>query len=373
MSFLGRILIVRNYPNEVNINSYNLQEVGLAKELVKNGFDVDIVYFRKKKSETQTIYTFDGRSVNILWTNGYSLKQYVLFPSILKKQFLQKYDNIITTEYFQPMSYLISKIESGSTIIYHGPYMDGKYKFINNLLNMLTRKSIQKNSKKILVKSTLAKSYLEEKKVSNIKVVGVGLDASNLLRKDNFDRVKSKINKESNDLLLYIGHLDERRNISFLLRTFKKILEKRPNTRLLLIGKGKKENTSMYFNEMKELGIKDQIIYIEQVEQADLKYVYEQSDLFLFPSKVDIFGMVLLESMFFGTPVVSSKNGGANTIINEDNGIVIEDFNEEKWAIETLNLLEDRKRYKNMASNAKSIVTNNFLWQHIAKKFIDTF
>ncbi|PAF33921.1 glycosyl transferase, partial [Terribacillus saccharophilus] len=88
-----------------------------------------------------------------------------------------------------------------------------------------------------------------------------------------------------------------------------------PNTKLLLIGKGKKESTSMYFNEMKELGIKDQIIYIEQVEQADLKYVYEQSDLFIFPSKVDIFGMVLLESMFFGTPVVSSKNGGAKTII----------------------------------------------------------
>ena len=67
-----KILIVRLFPYEININNYNVQEIGLAKALVKEGNQCDIVFYTKGK-EKREIINVDNKKINIFWIKGYKM------------------------------------------------------------------------------------------------------------------------------------------------------------------------------------------------------------------------------------------------------------------------------------------------------------
>lgn len=72
---------------------------------------------------------------------------------------------------------------------------------------------------------------------------------------------------------------------------------------------------------------------MHRIEQRYLSRVYQACTAFLFPSTYEIFGMVLMEAMYFGLPVISCENGGSTMLIkNGINGFVQNELNAEKWA-----------------------------------------
>ncbi len=69
-----RILIIRNHPSYMDVinNTYNIQEVGLAKAMVRRGHVCDIVFWSNKESETSI--TFDGdKTINIFYRTGINI------------------------------------------------------------------------------------------------------------------------------------------------------------------------------------------------------------------------------------------------------------------------------------------------------------
>ena len=81
--------------------------------------------------------------------------------------------------------------------------------------------------------------------------------------------------------------------------------------------------------------------------------------------------MVLLEAMYLGTPVISSLNGGSKTMINTDeNGIVIEDYDVDKW-VEAINkYLTDIGFRNEILHNARKTIEDNYTWDKIAQKML---
>lgn len=374
-----RILIVRMWPDEMNINNYNCQELGLAKAMVKKGHQCDIVlYTKNKKKEDEDIVCGNNKKIHIYYLMAKKILKNAIFDKKLYK-IAKEYDIVQTTEYDQISNIILYKKTNGKLVVYHGPYNSNfttgyNIKCIFSDILYLFNNKYKKV--KCLAKSNLAKKLLNSKGFYNVETVGVGLDISRF----QFTNIKNndfieKLYKDKKELklkyLLYIGKLEERRNILFLIDLLYKNINN--NIKLIIIGNGKakyKEKCSEY---AKKIGVYDKIIYKESVDQEEVKNIYKIADVFLLPTEYEIFGMVLLEAMYLGLPVITTLNGGSSTIIeNNINGIVC-NLDVFEWNKVLNRLLNDSEFYKMISENCSNKVKEKYTWDALSSKFIKNY
>ena len=370
---MKKILYVRSGPYQVDPSSYNLQELGLASALKDAGYECDVLYYHKKMNYDQNIIV-NGNSIKILWRKGIRLLRSGVYPQVLRKDVLSQYDCVICSEYSQIMSVLLLR-NHDNVYIYNGPYYNlFKIPVIEPIYDFLFCKFINRKAKKIFSKTEMASMFLIEKGISNVRTVGVGLDTSKF---DEELNIKSDtqilLNKMSGHRnLLYIGSIIKRKNVELLIKAFVET-KKHSNTedvQLVLVGKGDKSYTEHCQSLVPEY-LKNDVVWCEFVENAQTKFVYQAATAFVLPSIQEIFGMVLLEAMYFETPVISSHSAGAGTLIKSgENGIIVEEFDEHKWAQAMLSLLEEPEKTKQLGKEASATIRNEFMWDGIVKKML---
>lgn len=370
---IKKILYVRNGPYKVNPNLYNLQEIGFCKVLCNKGFNCDIIYYSDENKD-ECIYEYEGRKVNLLWRKGYKLLRTGLYPSLLKESFVNRYDFIVTTEYSQIMSLLWTKFKP-KVVLYNGPYYNlFKIPALERIYDFLFVNKLAKRLDKVFTKSNLAKKYLEDKGFSNVETLGVGLDTTtfNSVKEvpDNVKEIEDFM--KNNRCILYVGSLEQRKNFDFTLNVFEAVKKEKNEIKLVVVGKGKKEYVNRCFNSISKEVYKD-ILHIEKIDNRYLQYLYKNTEVFILPSSLEIFGMVLLEAMYFGAPTITTVNGGSTTLIkNMENGIIMDGFHIEKWTKMIVHMLEDENYRNRISNNAKKTIDDNFTWEKISEKFIMT-
>lgn len=357
---MENILYLRNFASEVNPNSYNLQEIGLGKAFVSKGYNCDVVYYTtQKKKRCEEIFKTDDKKLTLIWMNGYKVLSNSIYFKVLSRKFLNKYDLIITTEYNQFMTPLLCLLAPEKTVLYHGPYQESGNQLVRSLYDIFFKPILLKRLKHSFVKSELARDYLAKKGLNNIKTIGVGLDQLNLIqdKQMNFDIKDKLLTLNGKKVLLYIGKLEERRNITLLLKIFKKIIDVNNGFSLLIVGDGETRDTSRYWDYIYNNNLQNHIVYFSKVKQNELWQIYSTSDLMIFPTTYDIFGMVLLESMFFQVPVISSVNGGAITLIeNNVNGFIVDSVDENVWSNKIMEIFEHPQLLESVKKESKKQV-----------------
>ena len=373
MSNVEKILYIRSGPYEINFSDYNLQEVGLGKAFCDEGYDFDIVYYTKGKNREQII-DVPKNHLRIFWRKGIKLLRSGIYPEIYDKKFLKQYNAVIVSEYSQIMSVILSD-RYPNTYLYNGPYYNlFKIPFIEPVYDFLFCKKLNKNMRKVFCKTEMAKEFIAEKGITNSSVVGVGLDTA------KFDAEK-EIKPETEALLekmsghrnfLYIGSISKRKNVELIIKAFVKLKQK-DNTddiQLVIVGKGSKSYTDFCRSLLPE-ELSKSVIWCEFIENAQTQFLYKSADVFLLPSVQEIFGMVLLETMYFQTPAISSHSAGAGTLIKSgENGIIIDNFDEQNWADQMYELINDEWKVKILGQNAGQTIKNEFTWDKIAKKML---
>lgn len=375
-----KILIVRPSANKMNLSTYNLQEVGLAKALIRKGHQCDVMYFGgKEKDHWETIKFDDNRELRILWIYGIGIFREGIYPSL--KKYVNNYDIIQVGGHEGITSCWLNRHVQDKVVNYQGPYFYAgnkgyikKAKVFDKTLLPLSHK----NNMIVATKSVLASEYIKSKGIDDVTTIGVGLDLDNIVRSPegmyDHEFIQKLHNRKGNGkYLLYIGVLEERRNIHFLLEVFKQVAIEIPDCKLVLIGRGKEEYVKSCFDKMKELGIQDKVIYREILEQKYMKAVYECSDAFLLPTRYEIFGMVILEAMYFGLPVFTTYNGGSSTLITEENGIVIKNFNKDEWAQKIVSVIDNCELANTISENAHRMIVENYTWDALADKFLSVY
>ncbi|MDP4145741.1 MAG: glycosyltransferase family 4 protein [Bacillota bacterium] len=371
-----KILIIRNNANEVDLETYNLQELGLAKALVLSGHTCDIVYYTRERNQgIQVVDIGDGKSVTIFWCRAIKVLNNAIYFSLFKGCFFDNYDVIQTIEYNQIMTYLLSKYASRPTVLYHGPYRDLKYRGLNRIYDFFFLKGIIKNINGVITKSNYAEGYLREKGFKKVKTLGVGLDITKFKSLSNdLGNIISIDELKGYKILLYVGRLEERRNIKFLFKVLRNVLKINNKIKLILVGDGEQDLVTEYFTYAKEIGVYDNIIHIKEIRQQYLSAIYRISDIFIFASSYEIFGMVLLESMYFSLPIISSVTGGSKMLIeNEKDGILIGGFDSLQWSERIISLLEDEKYRINLGINSRTKILEKFTWDVISKQFCGVY
>ncbi|WP_147612396.1 glycosyltransferase [Treponema pectinovorum] len=119
-------------------------------------------------------------------------------------------------------------------------------------------------------------------------------------------------------ILLFVGRIAKEKNLSFLYEVLKEVQKKDRKTALLFVGDGP------YLEELKEIAekqdLKDFVFFTGYIGGEDLIYFYKMATVFVFPSKTETQGLVTVEAMLSGLPVVAIGELGTFDVMQGDNG-----------------------------------------------------
>ena len=377
-----KILIIRNYPNYMNITNatYNIQELGLASALVRAGNICDIVFWTNNEEKK---ITYNVPNTNRKLTIYYRRARNILKNAIYDiDDLIDKYDIIQTCEYNQLQSIIYAKKYPNKLVVYHGQYYgkeNKKYNIWCKLIDKIAIPVYKKMNTKFITKSKLSKDFLVQKGImeKNVYALGVGINKEALIVQN--DEENFKIAKIANDLdgrfnVLYVGEYMPRRHIDFIGDVIKRVNEKGYEVRLVTIGKTNNKYADKVKKYFDKNGISNYIYHIEKIEQKYLSKIYKKCSFFIFPSTYEIFGMVLLEAMYFELPVLTVYNGGSSMLINNNtNGIILDSLDREKWSNKIIELINNKNTMEKIGENAKNTITKEFTWDALVPNFVDVY
>lgn len=133
-------------------------------------------------------------------------------------------------------------------------------------------------------------------------------------------------NLEGKKVMLYVGRLVSVKNLFFILRAFKKVED--DNLYMVFVGDGPLKDELRVLAT--ELNIINKVLFEDQKEGAELMAWYNLASIFVLASNYEQFGAVVNESLLAGCFVLCSKNAGASSLINSNNGRVFDPNNEDE-------------------------------------------
>lgn len=168
--------------------------------------------------------------------------------------------------------------------------------------------------------------------------------------------------------LLYAGRLGIEKNLHFLLRAFRMILDRwsspRP-IRLVLAGGG--PHRSIFEEYSEELGLTERVLFTGFIPRDELVDYYRAADLFVFASKTETQGLVLVEAMAAGLPaVVVRAMGVTDVVFDGETGILVPE-DEALFAQTVIELLQNPQRREQLRAGAKRKAHKMSIQQSVAK------
>ncbi len=375
-----KILIVRTFPNVINPDSYNVQEIGLAKALTRKNQECGIVFYNGNQPdiiEKIDVDCEDGKKeITVYRLKSYNFLKNGFFPSL--KKIAKEYDVIQVHEYDQITSWLFYAWSRKKVVIYHGPYYHSFNKGYNLKCKIFDHTFLWlKNKPEVLsfTKSNAAADFLKQKGFQNVIPVGVGLDTevfSEFELKE--DKSKQDVRKGNTFTWIYVGKLEPRRNTLFLLEIMKELSKRYSDMRFIIVGNGEADYKKACIDRMIPLMNERKLTYIEAASQEGLKALYKTADAMLFPSLYEIFGMVLMEAIYFELPVITSANGGADTLFrNGENSMIVDDFIIDNWMEAAERLYKDKDLYQKIKNNLHLDKDKRLSWDTVAEKMLRAY
>lgn len=146
--------------------------------------------------------------------------------------------------------------------------------------------------------------------------------------------------------LLYVGRFDPRKGLGPLLDAMHLVRQSRSDVRLRLVGGSPLSGTSRsYEGQVTALGLADCVEFIEERPHEAIPRLMAQADLFVLPSYYDSFGIVLIEAMACGLPVVATRCGGPEELVEEHSGRLVAVGDAADLAAGILAVIEGYGRY----------------------------
>jgi glycosyltransferase involved in cell wall biosynthesis len=172
--------------------------------------------------------------------------------------------------------------------------------------------SILKAKRIIAVSSTVKRDILEKYDIDpeKIEVVYHGVDPR--FKKVEDPHILSNIRKQyrlPDKFILFVGNLEPKKNLERLIEAYGKLKSDSALDHKLVIAGHAAWKFNTIFKKVEALKLSSSVIFLGYVDEGDLPSIYSLTDLFVFPSLYEGFGLPVLEAMACETPVVCSKKG----------------------------------------------------------------
>jgi glycosyltransferase involved in cell wall biosynthesis len=183
-------------------------------------------------------------------------------------------------------------------------------------------------------------------------------------------RAKWKI-KEGEKLIAAVGRLTAQKGFDDLIRAYASIKRSVPASRLLVVGDGYMRGELESIAE--QVHVRDSTTFAGFISEADLVGVLKATDVVVVPSRFEPFGIIALEAMAAGAPVVVSKVGGLAEIVDDSvDGLEVEPNNPAAIAEAAVRVLSDRELAARLAENGLK-KSRAYSWESAARKTLETY
>lgn len=363
-------LLVSSISNFGKNGLYNSQEIGLAKQIVRQGHDVTVYKLMSKDTEKND----DSKIMSNLSVKYFSVKSFGINGVVPLNMLDTNFDGMLffsDTQFAVPKVYKWCKKNNIKFIPYIGVIEShSSNKLIRYVMNIFFFRNLNVYKKSnCLVKNEDVLQLLLKKRVKRVQLAPVGIDLD-LLNKDydiaSVSNLKKKWNYHKDDkIILYIGRLESEKRPFDMIHLFKRIYDIDSSYKLIIVGKGFLKEKMLL--EIKKLKINEVVNYIEQIENFNIWELYRLCDVFVNLNKNEIFGMVLLEAMYYECKVVAWEAPGPNYIIeNEISGYLVSNSEEFIKCVtkDELGLGLGRRAHKR--------IEDELSWSKTASMIIDT-
>jgi 1,2-diacylglycerol 3-alpha-glucosyltransferase len=199
------------------------------------------------------------------------------------------------------------------------------------------------------------------------EVVATGLDDSSFARVDGEHFRMSHDIPLAQPMLLFVGRVAHEKNIGFLLEMHVELIKKHPDALLVITGEGPAEESIKH--SIDKLGISNKVRMIGYLDRShELIACYKAADIFVFASKSETQGLVLLEAMAQGTAVVAIAELGTKSILIEGEGVLIAKDDINDFADKVSVLLSDAPKRQMIGEKGRQYAQEKWGAGVLAKK-----
>jgi phosphatidylinositol alpha-mannosyltransferase len=172
--------------------------------------------------------------------------------------------------------------------------------------------------------------------------------------------------------ILFVGRLESRKGLKYLLRAFAYVKRQMPEVRLLVVGPDDGRRAG-YARTLDRQGLAD-VEFVGFVDEGELVRYYHTADVFCAPNTgQESFGMILLEAMAAGKPIVASNiEGFAQVMTHREEGFLVGPKNEEALAMALINLLADPALRERMGE-AGRLTARQYGWERVSQRVLSYY
>ncbi len=320
-----------------------------------------IVLFSSKDSVDHPEWNIDEVLKNFCFKYkflpGFRIKKVDVRPSVVWYLMCYKPDVVVATEFnLQTVFAFIYARLSGSRILIHSN--STKHTGATFPRRRWFRKWFVRHCDGFIANSTETKKYLCELGADPDKVF-VSIQTIDVHKwRNSAHECRESGNNLKNELglngkvILYVGRLEPHKGVHFLIEAFCSVAEILNDVSIIIVGGGSEE--AKLKEECRKKGIIEKVKFIGYKQPDELSKYYALSDLFVFPTLWDPFGLVVIEALASGLPVIcSSYAGAAEDLIREGiNGYILEPRDVEKMSLLLSTVLTDEKLLEKLKSGA---------------------
>ena len=362
--------IAKRLTNEVETTVYSGTKRGFKKTTTINGttlvpcYSTDIVYpldnwvfnrsISKKVDEIETD-VYEAHNVS-----GYKFLR-KLKKRKSSKPFIQTIHGVLAEEYIQSTKNVSQslRMKLASYAMKHLAGIEESAARDATLIVTVSRYSAQK----------IVELYgVDETK---IRVVPNGVDSQRFKPIEDSNKVKESIDGDSKHLVLFVGNLIPRKGIHFLIEAAKQVTKEDEETKFVVVGNGPLKD--QLINYAKELGVANNFIFMQNIDDAALPAIYNCADIFVSPSIQEGQGITLLEAQATAKPVVAFDVAAVNEVVkNNETGLLVNPDSKE-LADSILKLLSNELLREKMGRSGRKIVSENFSLDVCAQKMLKVY
>jgi glycosyltransferase involved in cell wall biosynthesis len=204
----------------------------------------------------------------------------------------------------------------------------------------------------------------EGSKETVIREYGVNKDKIRVVINEGADLENYEASSCEGKVILFVGRLHERKGLDVFLPIFKQVLDEEKAI-LRIVGSGEKESALKL--QAEKLGLKNNIQFLGFLSDSEIRKQYSEASIFVLPSRYEGFGIVLLEALASGLPIVATRTGISSKVVKEGKNGFIVDYKNMKESI--VRLLRDDELRKRMGRRSREMA-GDYSWSSAAKRMI---
>ncbi|NLC37944.1 MAG: glycosyltransferase family 4 protein [Clostridia bacterium] len=178
--------------------------------------------------------------------------------------------------------------------------------------------------------------------------------------------------KAEEEIIFFIGRLVREKGVQVLLHAMPAVLAARPKSKLIIAGTGPMQEELRSLSD--RLGIRSRVYFAGYVDDIAKNFFYKKARVAVFPSLYEPFGIVALEAMAAGVPVVVADTGGlAEIVTHRENGLKAYPADVSSLASNIIELLRDERLRDEIRRRAGELIRKQYSWDLICRNTVDVY